>query len=354
MVSGALRTEVRAARMRAARAGLYHGRVPTTSTKRDLLDLDGLPRTTLVALLDAAAGHVPAAEGRAAAAPSLAGRIVANLFFEDSTRTRCSFSVAASRLGAAIVDLAEEGSSVSKGETLADTARNIEAMGVDAIVVRHAASGAAHLLAKAVACPVVNAGDGRHAHPTQGLLDILTLRERLGDLAGRRVAIVGDIGNSRVARSALHGLVTLGANVVLVGPPTLVSRSFERIATPLGADPHASAVGSDAVEGRGSVRVSHDLDAELHALDAVMMLRVQIERQAASAIASDFPELYGLTARRMDRLPPHAVVMHPGPLNRGVEIDSSAADHPTRSVILRQVELGVAVRMAVLEWVMGR
>lgn len=300
-----------------------------------------MSRETLLGLLDAAAAHVPAAEGRAGARPTLAGRAIANLFFEDSTRTRCSFSVAASRLGASIVDLAEEGSSISKGETLADTARNIEAMGVAAIVVRHGASGAAHLLARAVECPVINAGDGRHAHPTQALLDLLTLRERLHELAGRRVAIVGDIGNSRVARSALHGLTTLGVHVILIGPPTLVSRSFERILV------------GDLPEP-GSVRVSHDLDAELASLDAIMMLRVQIERQAGSAISSDFPEFYGLTARRLDRLPPHAVVMHPGPLNRGVEIDSTAADHPTRSVILRQVALGVAVRMAVLEWVLDR
>src|SRR5262249_35007425 len=163
----------------------------------------------------------------------------------------------------------------------ADTARNIEAMGVDAIVVRHAASGAAHLLARAVRCPVVNAGDGRHAHPTQGLLDLLTIRERLGDLSGRRVAIVGDIGNSRVARSTLHGLVTLGAHVVLIGPPTLVSGSFQHIA-----------------EGLGTVRVSHTFDSELNALDAIMMLRVQVERQAGSAIASDFHDFYGLTERR--------------------------------------------------------
>lgn len=327
-----------------------------TTTKRDLLDLDGMPRSTIAALLDAAAAHLPAVERRAASSASLAGRIVANLFFEDSTRTRCSFTVAAQRLGAAIVDLAEEGSSVSKGETLADTARNIEAMGVDVIVVRHGASGAAQLLARAVACPVVNAGDGRHAHPTQGLLDLLAMRERLGDLAGRRVAIVGDIGNSRVARSTIHGLVALGAHVILIGPPTLVSPSFERIAaarSATAASPLSSEAGDEAPPF-GDVRVAHDLDAELHALDAIMMLRVQLERQAGSSIASDFHELYGLTARRLDKLPPHAIVMHPGPLNRDVEIDSAAADHPTHSVILRQVRLGVAVRMAVLEWVVGR
>lgn len=305
----------------------------TTREFRDLLDLAGLSGETIIELLDAASGHIAAAEGHSTARPSLEGRLVANLFFEDSTRTRVSFAVAAKRLGAQVVDLAEGGSSVSKGETLADTARNIEAMGVDAIVVRHAASGAANLLARAVQVPIVNAGDGRHAHPTQGLLDLLAMRERLGDLANRRVAIVGDIGNSRVARSTLHGLVALGAQVVLIGPPTLVSKSFEKIAV-----------------GPGSVRVTHQIDPELHALDAIMMLRVQLEREAGRAIATDFHEVFGLTPLRLERLPAHAVVMHPGPLNRGVEIDSIAADCARRSVILRQVTLGVAVRMAVLEW----
>ncbi|HMN96099.1 MAG TPA: aspartate carbamoyltransferase catalytic subunit [Phycisphaerales bacterium] len=308
---------------------------PPRAPKRDLLDLAGMDPAEITALLDAAARHAAAATGDDP--PPLAGRVVANLFFEDSTRTRCSFSIAAQRLGAAVVDLFEEGSSIRKGETLADTARSIEAMGVDAIVVRHAASGAAHLLARAVACGVINAGDGRHAHPTQALLDLLALRERLGAISGRRVAIVGDIGNSRVARSAVHGLVAMGAEVILIGPPTLVPRSFESLVDRPGGRP-------------GAVGVAHALDPELPTLDAIMMLRVQLERQAGSAISNDFHQLYGLTAERMRKLPGHAIVMHPGPINRGVEIDSEAADHPGRSVILRQVALGVAVRMAVLEW----
>ena len=314
-----------------------------THAKRDLLDLDGLEAETLRLLLAASAAYAPprnATEdaGERAPARTLAGRVVANLFFEDSTRTRCSFSVAARRLGATVVDLAEGGSSMSKGETLADTARTIEAMGVDALIVRHEASGAPALLARSVRCPVINAGDGRHAHPTQGLLDLLAMQERLGDLRGRRIAIVGDIGNSRVARSALHGLVTLGADVVLVGPPTLVPAGLAQI----GADrPRA-----------GNVRISHDLDAELATLDAIMMLRVQFERAAGGAIAADYRQLFGLSAERLGRLPAHAPVLHPGPINRGVEIGQDAADHPQRSLILRQVALGVAVRMAVLEWVL--
>ncbi|MCA9286446.1 MAG: aspartate carbamoyltransferase catalytic subunit [Phycisphaerales bacterium] len=301
--------------------------------KNDLLGLDGVDPDTLTALLDAAEARVPMAEGVEPAPATLAGRLVANFFFEDSTRTRCSFAAAAQRLGANVVNLAGEGSSMSKGETLADTARNIAAMGVDTIVMRHAASGAALLVARAVDIPVINAGDGRHEHPTQGLLDILTLRRRLGSIRGRTIGIVGDIANSRVARSALFGLTTLGAKVILVGPPTLVGAAFTRI----GAGP-------------AMVRVEHDLDAVLPELDAVMMLRIQLERAAGGAIAADYRQLYGLSPDRMERLPAHALVMHPGPLNRGIEIDSAVADHTSRSVILAQVAMGVAVRMAVLEW----
>jgi len=315
------------------------------ASKRDLIDLEGHGAETITALLDAAARFAPApgtTMTRDAARQTLAGRVVANLFLEDSTRTRCSFALAAQRLGAIVVDLTERGSSVSKGETLADTARTIEAMGVDALVVRHAASGAPTLLAHAVRCPVINAGDGRHAHPTQGLLDLLALRERLGRLQGKHVAIVGDIGNSRVARSTLHGLVALGASVTLVGPPTLVPRGLLSIGRRTG-DAAARA-------GGAQVKISHDLDAVLPNVDAVMMLRVQLERAAGQAIASDYRQLYGLSADRVARLPSGAPILHPGPMNRGVEIDDSAADHPQRSLVLRQVALGVAVRMAVLQW----
>ncbi len=305
-----------------------------TTGRCNLLGLDGVPADELVALLDEAEGFVAAARGRETS-DLLAGRVIANLFFEDSTRTRCSFTVAANRLGASTVDLTGSGSSLSKGETLLDTALNIEAMGVDAMVVRSARSGTPHLIADAVGCPVINAGDGRHEHPTQGLLDILTLRLRWGDLTGRTVVIVGDIANSRVARSNLHGLTTLGADVVLVGPPALVPVSFTKITA-----------------GPGRVSIDHDLDKTLTHADAVMMLRIQLERHDADSggsIPPDYRLRYGLTIERAASLPQAALVMHPGPMNRGVEIDSEVADDLDRSVIMEQVTNGVAVRMAVLK-----
>ena len=300
----------------------------------NLLGLDGVPAVELAALLDEADGFVAAARSRETS-DLLAGRVIANLFFEDSTRTRCSFTVAANRLGALTIDLTGLGSSLSKGETVLATALNIEAMGIDAMVVRSPRSGTPHLIADAVACPVINAGDGRHEHPTQGLLDILTLRRRWGDLAGRTVVIVGDIANSRVARSNLHGLTTLGADVVLVGPPALVPVSFLKITA-----------------GPGRVSIDHDLDEALLRADAVMTLRIQLERHDADSggsVPPDYRRRYGLTVDRAASLPEDVPVMHPGPVNRGVEIDSEVADDPARSVIMEQVTNGVAVRMAVLK-----
>ncbi|MBM4109400.1 MAG: aspartate carbamoyltransferase catalytic subunit [Phycisphaerae bacterium] len=276
----------------------------------------------------------------------LAGRVVANLFFEDSTRTRTSFTVAARRLGAEVVDLFVIASSVSKGETLIDTAKNVEATGVDALVVRARQAGAAALLADHVRCSVVNAGDGGHEHPTQGLLDAYTIAEAHGrldafDLAGLRVAIVGDIVASRVARSNIAGLTRLGAEVVCVGPPALAPRSLEVL----------------------GCRVSHDLDEVLPTVDAVMMLRIQFERHGTPAVAPlpgaapkrsaaiasvrEYRTFYGLSEERAERMKPSAVVIHPGPINRGIELDHAVADGP-RSVVLRQVRHGVAVRMAAL------
>ena len=243
--------------------------------------------------------------------------------------------MAARRLGAETIDLPAAASSLSKGESLLDTALNVEAMGADALVVRCPQAGTPRQIASAVGCSVINAGDGRHEHPTQALLDIFTLRRRWGDCAGRTVAIVGDIANSRVARSNLHGLTTLGADVLLVGPPTLVPRSMEGIGV-----------------GPGRVSVGHDLDAVLAEVDAIMMLRVQRERRTGSPI-EDYRAGYGLTVERAARLRPEAPVLHPGPMNRGVEIDSEVADDPARSVILEQVTNGVAVRMAVLAWCVG-
>ncbi|MHC4825921.1 MAG: aspartate carbamoyltransferase catalytic subunit [Planctomycetota bacterium] len=311
--------------------------MPDTAVERgDLLGLDGLPADQVLSLLDQAEQFLPVAFRSEPPLDLLAGGLVANLFFEDSTRTRCSFTVAAKRLGADTVDLTGSGSSLSKGETLLDTALNVEAMGVDAIVVRSPASGSPAMVARAVQVPVINAGDGQHEHPTQALLDIFTLRRRWGDVAGRTVAIVGDIGHSRVARSNAFGLTTLGADVVLVGPPSLVPRSLEEISS-----------------GPGRVTVSHDLDEVLGDVDAVMMLRVQLERQAGDGIPEDYRACYGLTVDRAVRLRPEVPVMHPGPMNRGVEIDSEVADDQARSVILRQVTQGVALRMAVLERAIG-
>jgi aspartate carbamoyltransferase catalytic subunit len=304
---------------------------PEARAARDFLAIEGLPLGELRALLARAEELLPVAVGDARGERTLEGRVVANIFFEDSTRTRVSFEIAADRLGAAVVNLGASGSSASKGETLVDTARNIDAMGVDAIVVRTSISGGAALVAQHVGCPVINAGDGRHEHPTQALLDVLALRLRLGALDGRRIAIVGDIANSRVARSATHALVALGAHVHIVGPPSLVPVGFEQIAS-----------------GAGSISITHDLDSIIHDLDAIMMLRIQMERAAASGIAPDYRTAYGLTVARRARLRVGAVVLHPGPVNRGLEIDDEVADDPGSSVILAQVSCGVAARMAVL------
>lgn len=271
----------------------------------------------------------------------LRGHVVANLFFEDSTRTRTSFSVAAQRLGAGVVDLLGGASSVNKGETLIDTARNVEAMGVSALVVRARQSGAAALIARHVGVPVINAGDGKHEHPTQGLLDIFTIAKRFGradefDLKGLTVAIVGDIASSRVARSNIAGLKTLGAKVVCVGPPGLAPAGL-------------AALGAKVVTR---------LEEALKGADAVIMLRIQFERhgeakadapkQAAIASVREYREFYGLSPERAAALKPEAIVLHPGPINRGIELDAAIADG-ARSVIMPQVAHGVTVRMAVLK-----
>jgi len=304
---------------------------------RHLLQLEGVDAEGLTALLDRARSHLPAARGEATPAGSMDGRLVAQLFFEDSTRTRLSFEAATARLGGRSMALQGAGSSASKGETFLDTALNVDALGVDAMVVRTSISGGAALLARNVRCAVINAGDGRREHPTQGLLDCLTIREVFGRFDGLRVAIVGDIANSRVARSALHALTTLGAHVTLVGPPTLLPASMAGVA-----------------RHRDRVALSHDLDATLGGLDVIMMLRVQLERAAGGGVASDYRELFGLTHARAARLPGHCIVMHPGPVNRGVEVDDDVADDIRRSQILRQVTHGVAVRMAVLEHCLAR
>ncbi len=260
--------------------------------------------------------------------PTLRGRTVVNLFYEDSTRTRTSFELAAKRLSADVVNFSARGSSVSKGESLKDTALTLEAMGADAVVIRHPLSGAPHRLANWVAGCVLNAGDGIHEHPTQALLDAFTMRRRLGRLEGLRVAIVGDVLHSRVARSNVLLLHTLGAEVTLVAPPTLL---------PVGVEAWPASV-------------SYDLDGVLPKLDVCLMLRVQRERMNSSYFPSarEYSRRYGLDRQRMSLLPEHAIVMHPGPMNRGMEIAAEVADHPARSTIVEQVANGVSVRMAVL------
>ena len=305
--------------------------MPTESqpkwTRKHLLGLDELSADELRFILDTADSFKEVSTRSVKKVPALRGRVVVNAFWEDSTRTRVSFQLAAQRLSADIVDFSEKSSSVSKGETLIDTARNIEAMGVDVIVIRHPAAGAAHLLSRTVKCSVVNAGDGAHEHPTQGLLDLYTIRERFGRVEGLKVAIVGDIANSRVARSNLFALTKMGAEVILVGPPTLLPKAFEQ----LGA------------------RVAHDLDAVIGEVDVVNMLRVQFERIKSSQFPTvrEFTGMYGLTWDRFQRCKKDVFVMHPGPMNRGVEIQSDIADGP-QSGILQQVTNGLAVRMAVL------
>jgi aspartate carbamoyltransferase catalytic subunit len=300
---------------------------PLTWTRRHLLSLEELSADEIRFILDTADTFKEVSTRSVKKVPALRGRVVVNAFFEDSTRTRTSFELAAQRLSADVIAFTEKGSSVSKGETLVDTARNIEAMGVDVIVLRHSSAGAASVLARTCRSSIVNAGDGAHEHPTQGLLDLYTIRERFGRVEGLRVAIVGDIVNSRVARSNLWALTKLGAEVILVGPPTLLPRSFEK----LGA------------------RVVHDFDSVVGEVDVVNMLRVQFERIQSSQFPSvrEFTRFFGLTWDRFQRCKKDVFVMHPGPMNRGIEIQSDIADGP-QSGILTQVTNGLAVRMAVL------
>lgn len=294
---------------------------------RHLLGLEELSADEITLILDTAAAFEDVSTRSVKKVPALRGRVVVNLFFEDSTRTRTSFTLAAQRLSADVIDFTSKTSAVNKGESLRDTVRNIEAMGVDIIVCRHGSSGAPHLIAENVACCVINAGDGRHEHPTQGLLDIYTIRKVKKIVAGLKVAIVGDINNSRVARSDLHGLLKLGAEVTFVGPPTLVSGAFEK----LGA------------------RVVHDFDSVIGEFDVINMLRVQRERISSNVFPSiqEYSRLFGLTNERMRRARKDVLVMHPGPINRGVELAGEVADGPN-SVILEQVTNGLAVRMAVM------
>ena len=299
----------------------------TSLKSKDLLGIETLSPEEIVLILDTAESMREIGERQIKKVPALRGRMAVNLFFEASTRTRFSFETAEKWLSADSLNFAGKGSSVEKGETLLDTARNLQAMSPDLIVIRHGTPGAPHFLARNLKAGVINAGDGAHEHPTQALLDALTIRQRLGRIAGLRVAITGDIAHSRVVRSNIWLLTKMGAKVVLCAPPTLLP-------------PRVTEMGVEATT---------DFDAALEGADVVMMLRMQLERQGASFFPSsrEYFKRYGLTLARLARARPEAIVMHPGPMNRGVEIASDVADSP-RSVILAQVANGVAVRMAVL------
>jgi len=303
------------------------GGYPSMWRRRHLLGLEELSAEEITCILDKAALFKQLlAEGQRRI-PLLVGKTVCNLFFENSTRTRTSFGLAARRLGADVVDFSAATSSLSKGETVIDTARNLEAMGIEAVVVRHRTPGTPHLLAQNLRCSVINAGDGPHEHPTQGLLDIMTIRELRGRIEGLTVALVGDIAHSRTARSNIWGLTKLGAHVIVCGPSTLVSPRWEEL----------------------GVEVSYNLDEILPRCDVLNLLRIQFERQARPPFPSvrEYVHLYAMTRQRMASAKPNILIMAPGPINRGVEMTAEVADGP-QSAILQQVTNGVAIRMAVL------
>jgi aspartate carbamoyltransferase catalytic subunit len=302
-------------------------------TQRHLLGLEGMTADAITAVLDTAASFREISERDIKKVPTLRGKTVINLFYENSTRTRTSFEIAAKRLSADTINVSASSSSASKGETLADTARNLEAMKPDAIVVRHPMSGACSLLARHVSCPIINAGDGCHEHPTQALLDCLTIREHLGRLNGLTVAIVGDILHSRVGRSNVHALRALGATVRLVGPPTLLPPEFAAF----GCELH------------------HRLHDGVRDADVVMMLRIQRERMGRNFFPSleEYAQYFCLTEEAVRLAAPHVIILHPGPMNRGLEIASAVADGPY-SLIMNQVTNGLAVRMALLYMLVAR
>jgi aspartate carbamoyltransferase catalytic subunit len=298
-----------------------------------LLGIEGLSPATIVALLDLSETYIDTSRSLNKKRDTLAGRTVINLFFEASTRTRTSFEVAAKRLGADVINMEVATSSVKKGETLIDTAITLNAMLPDALVVRHPDSGAVALLAQKVNCSVINGGDGQHEHPTQALLDALTIRRHKGRLEGLVVAICGDVMHSRVARSNIHLLNAMGARVRVVGPPTLMPTEVDRL----------------------GVEVFFDMKAGLKDVDIVMMLRLQTERMHGAFVPSisEYYRFFGLDHEKLKVAKPEVLIMHPGPMNRGVEIDSAVADDIHRSLIAEQVEMGVAVRMACLDALVG-
>jgi aspartate carbamoyltransferase catalytic subunit len=300
--------------------------------RKHLLDIESLSAAEILLVLDTARAFKAVGERAIKKVPALRGRTVVNLFVEPSTRTRISFELAQQRLSADIVNFTAEASSLKKGETLKDTAKNLEALNADFIVIRHSAAGAPHFLSRVLNAHVINAGDGAHEHPTQALLDAFTIRERTGKIAGLNVTILGDILFSRVARSNIWALTKLGAKVTLCGPATLVPRTFEAM----------------------GCRVTHDVDVALREADIIHLLRIQHERQRKTMFPSigEYTTLYGLTKARFATVRPNALIMHPGPVNRGVEIDNEVADC-ARSLILEQVTNGLAVRMAVMFLING-
>ena len=300
---------------------------------KDLLGLEYLTAEEILLILDTAAKLKEIGERSIKKVPTLRGKTVVNLFYEPSTRTRISFELASKRLSADLINMAVTVSSVAKGESLLDTARTLEAMGIDLVVIRHSVSGASHFLAGILRCSVVNAGDGMHEHPTQGLLDLFTIRERKGKITGLKVVIVGDIAHSRVARSNIWGLTKLGAEVKVVGPPTLIPMQIERL----------------------GVKVYYRLEEALEGADVINVLRLQLERQGKSLFPSlrEYTQLYVINSERLRLAKKDVMVMHPGPLNRGIEITDEVADGP-HSVIDGQVTNGIAVRMAVLYLLLAR
>jgi aspartate carbamoyltransferase catalytic subunit len=306
---------------------------PCPWTRHHLLDLEELTRVEIETILDTASSFVEVSERRRKKRSDLKGKVMVNLFFEPSTRTRTSFTLAAKRLSADTQDFTTSSSSLSKGETFIDTAKNIEAMGIDVMVVRHSSPGAPHLLAQHLRCHVVNAGDGAHEHPTQGLLDIFTIRQNKGRIEGLTVGLVGDIAHSRVARSNIHGLLKLGARVIVCGPSTLVPQWMPRL----------------------GVEVAHRLDDILPRCDVLNLLRIQFERQRNGLFPSihEYAHLFGMNQERLRRAKPDFLLLAPGPINRGVEMTPDVADGP-HSAILQQVTNGLAVRMAVLSLLCGQ
>jgi aspartate carbamoyltransferase catalytic subunit len=300
--------------------------------RKDLLEIRLLEPAEIQAILDTAASMKEIANRDIKKVPALRGKTIINLFLEPSTRTRTSFEIAGKWLSADVINVSASSSSVAKGETLLDTAKNLEAMSPDCVVIRHAASGAPHMLARALRCPIVNAGDGMHEHPTQALLDLLTIRDRRGHLEGLSVAIVGDIAHSRVARSNIWGMRKMGMTVRVAGPPTLIPVGIEEL----------------------GVKVAHRLEDAIRDVDVIMMLRLQHERMTTNYIPSlrEYSRLFGLSLDRLAGARADVLIMHPGPVNRGIELAPEVADGPY-SVILDQVANGVAVRMAVLYRLLG-